>query len=79
MKKEEANRLLAICKNFDNVSTLLGDLVMPIAAMKQKYKCTDAEACNIKLKAEDWLSKYGCLSLGASVKSVKQMTNVIDE
>ena len=56
MKKEEANRLLAICKNFDNVSTLLGDLVMPIAAMKQKYKCT-----------------------GACVKSVRQMTNVIDE
>ena len=79
MKKEEANRLNAICKNFENVATLLGDLVMPIEAMKQKYKCTDSEACNIKLKAEDWLSKYGCLSLTASVKTVKQMTNVISE
>ena len=74
MTQQEINRLLTITKNITNIQTLLGDLLMPISAMIQKYKCTQKEAVNIKLKAEEYLSKYGCMTLDSSVKAITELT-----
>jgi hypothetical protein len=73
MKQEEINRLLAITKNITNIQTLLGDLLMPISAMIQKYGCTSQQAVNMKLKAEEYLSKYGCMTLDSSVKAIQKV------
>lgn len=77
MTQEEINRLKAITKNFSNISTLLADLLMPISAMQTKYGCTKESAVNMKFKAEEYLSKYGVLTLDSSIKAIQQMTNTI--
>ena len=79
MKQEEANRLHAVAKNIFNIQTLLGDLLMPISAMIQKYKCTQEEAVNIKLKAEDYLTKYGCMTLDSSFKAISELIKSVDK
>lgn len=77
MTQEEINRLKAITKNFSNIKTLLADLFMPISTMQQTYGCTKESAVNMKLKAEEYLSKYGVLTLDSSIKAIQQMTNTI--
>lgn len=77
MTQEEINRLRAILKNFGNVKTLLADLFMPISAMQQTYDCTKESAVNMKLKAEEYLSKYGVLTMDSSIKAIQQMMNTI--
>ena len=46
---------------------------MPISAMIQKYGCTQQQAVNMKLKAEEYLSKYGCMTLDSSVKAIQKV------
>jgi predicted sulfurtransferase len=77
MTQEEINRLRAILKNFGNIKTLLADLFMPISTIQQTYGCTRESAVNMKLKAEEYLSKYGVLTLDSSIKAIQQMTNTI--
>lgn len=79
MKKEEANRINTLLKNVDNVSTLLGELMMPINALMQKNNCTRQEACNIKIKAEEFLQKYGVFTLASTTNAIKAMTNKTTE
>ena len=74
MNNIEINKLNTITKNITNIQTLLGDLLMPISAMIQKYSCTQEQAVNMKLKAEEYLSKYGCMTLDSSVKAIRQLT-----
>ena len=73
MTQEEKTKLLNVLKNFDNISTYIFDLLSPISKMREKYSCTEEEACNMKLQAEDYLSKYGCLTIDATNKAVKKM------
>ena len=56
---------------------LLADLFMPISAMQQTYGCTKENAVNMKLKAEEYLSKYGVLTMDSSIKAIQQMMNTI--
>ena len=77
MTQEEINRLRAINKNFGNIKTLLADLFMPISAMQQTYGCTKDSAVNMKLHAEEYLSKYGVLTMDSSIKAIQQMMNTI--
>lgn len=79
MTPQEINRLLTITKNITNIQTLLGDLLMPISAMIQKYSCAQKEAVNIKLKAEEYLSKYGCMTLDSSVKAIQKIAKNTEE
>ena len=73
MTQIEINKLLTITKNISNIQTLLGDLLMPISAMIQKYGCTQQQAVNMKLKAEEYLTKYGCMTLDSSVKAIQKV------
>ncbi len=73
MTQIEINKLLTITKNISNIQTLLGDLLMPISAMIQKYSCTQQQAVNMKLKAEEYLSKYGYMTLDSSVKAIQKV------
>ena len=79
MKREEANRINSLVKNIDNITTLLGELMMPLNALMQKNNCTKEQACNIKMKAEDFLQKYGVFTLSSTTNSIKAMTNQITE
>ena len=79
MKKEEANRINTIMKNVTNIQTLLGDLLMPIDALQQKYNATKQQAVNTKINAETYLKKYGTFVLDTSVKAVKEITKNIEE
>ena len=73
MTQEEKNSTINILKNYDNMATLLNDLFMPIKDIVQKYNCiNEDEAVNIKLKAEEYLSKYGVLTLTATTKAVRK-------
>jgi hypothetical protein len=76
MKKEDKNRLFSILQNYNNISILIGDLLNPIKSMMEKYSCSEDEACNIKLRAEEYLKNYGCMTLDATTKAVK---NLIDK
>lgn len=76
MKKEDKNRLFSILQNYNNISILIGDLLNPIKDMMAKYSCSEDEACNIKLRAEEYLKNYGCMTLDATTKAVK---NLIDK
>jgi len=79
MKKEEANRINTILKNIENIETLLGELLMPIKALQQKYNCTTQEAANTKMKAEEYLQKYGVFTLNSSINAIKNVTKNITE
>lgn len=73
MKKHIANRINALLKNVTNIQTLVGDLLMPIEALQQKYSCTQQEAVNIKIKAEEYLTQFGTFTLDTTVKGIKQI------
>ena len=77
MKKEEKNRLLSALKNYNNISVLIGDLLSPITKMMENYKCSEQEAVNIKLRAEEYLRNYGCMTLDATTKAVKNIVESI--
>ena len=79
MTQTEINKLLTITKNISNIQTLLGDLLMPISAMIQKYGCTQQQAVNMKLKAEEYLTKYGCMTLDSSVKAIQKVAKNTEE
>ena len=79
MTQTEINKLLTITKNISNIQTLLGDLLMPISAMIQKYGCTQQQAVNMKLKAEEYLTKYGCMTLDSSVKAIQKVAKITEE
>lgn len=79
MKQEEANKIIGLSKAVSNIQTLLGDLLMPISAMQTKYNCTPTEACNMKMHADDWLTKYGCMTLDAAVKGLQQLAKNVDD
>lgn len=79
MTQIEINKLLTITKNISNIQTLLGDLFMPISAMIQKYGCTQQQAVNMKLKAEEYLTKYGCMTLDSSVKAIQKVARNTEE
>lgn len=78
MKKEDKNKLLSVLKNYNNVSVLIGDLLNPITKMMESYKCSEKEAVNIKLRAEEYLRNYGCMTLDATTKAVKNMVESIE-
>ena len=78
MKQNDKNRLLSILKNYNNISLLLGDLLNPITTIMEKYKCEENEAANIKLNAEDYLKKYGCMTLDATTKAIKNIIGKIN-
>lgn len=76
MTQEDKNNIISVLKNYDNIATLMGDLFMPIKDIMQKYNCiNEEEAVNIKLKAEEYLSKYGVLTLTATTKAVRNIIN----
>lgn len=79
MTIQEANRINSIMKNVSNIQTLLGDLLMPINAMKQKYSCTTQDAVKIKLNAENYLQKYGTFTLDTTVKTISAITKNIEK
>ena len=79
MTKEEANRINAVMKNVTNIKTLLAELLMPINALQQKYDVNTKEAVNIKMKAEDYLKKYGVFTLDTTVKTINTMTKNIGD
>jgi hypothetical protein len=79
MTKEEANRINAVMKNVTNIKTLLAELLMPINALQQKYSVNAKEAVNIKMKAEDYLKKYGVFTLDTTVKTINTITKNIGE
>jgi hypothetical protein len=78
MKKEDKNRLFSILQNYNNISILMGDLLNPIKSMMEKYSCSEDEACNIKLRAEEYLKNYGCMTLDATTKAVKNIVERIE-
>jgi len=77
MTKEEINRINSLLKNIDNVATLLNELLLPIDELEKKNNCSQKEACNIKIKAEEYLKKYGVFTLTATSTAIKQMTKNI--
>lgn len=77
MKKEDKNKLLSVLKNYNNVSVLLGELLNPIKTIMEKYSCSEQEACNIKLRAEEYLRNYGCMTIDATTKAVKNIVENI--
>ena len=79
MKKEEANRINTILKNIENIETLLGELLMPIKALQQKYNYTTQQAVNAKMKAEEYLQKYGVFTLNSSINAIKNITKNVTE
>ena len=79
MKKEEANRINSLLKNVDNITTLMGELLMPIKAIMEKNNCSKEEACNIKIKAEEYLQQYGVFTLSSTTNAIKAMTNKLTE
>ena len=76
MTKEEANRINALLKNVTNIQILLNELLTPINELQQKYNTTIKETINIKLRAEDYLTKYGTFTLEATTKAIK---NTVDK
>ena len=74
MTKEEANRINSLMKNVTNIQTLLSELLMPINELQQKYNVSSKEAANIKIKAEDYLTKYGVFTLDTTVKTINTIT-----
>jgi hypothetical protein len=78
MKKEDKNKLLFVLKNYNNISVLIGDLLNPITKMMEKYSCSEQEACNIKLRAEEYLRNYGCMTIDATTKAVKNIIERIE-
>ena len=79
MIKEEANRINTVLKNIENIETLLGELLMPIKALQQKYNYTTQQAVNAKMKAEEYLQKYGVFTLNSSINAIKNVTKNITE
>lgn len=79
MKKEEANRINTVLKNIENIETLLGELLMPIKALQQKYNYTTQQAVNAKMKAEEYLQKYGVFTLNSSINAIKNITKNVTE
>ena len=77
MKKEDKNKLLFVLKNYNNISVLIGDLLNPITKMMEKYSCSEQEAVNIKLRAEEYLRNYGCMTIDATTKAVKNIVENI--
>jgi hypothetical protein len=77
MKKEEKNRLLSVLKNYNNMSVLIGDLLNPISKVMESYQCSEDEAVNIKLRAEEYLRNYGCMTIDATTKAVKNIVENI--
>ena len=77
MKKEEKNRLLSVLKNYNNMSVLIGDLLNPISKLMESYKCSEDEAVSIKLRAEEYLRNYGCMTIDATTKAVKNIVENI--
>ena len=73
MKKHTANRINTLLKNVTNIQTLVGDLLMPIEALQQKYNCTKQQAINTKINAENYLKKYGTFTLDTTVKGIQQI------
>ena len=73
MKKHIANRINALLKNVTNIQTLVGDLLMPIEALQQKYNCTKQQAISTKINAENYLKKYGTFTLDTTVKGIQQI------
>ena len=78
MKKEDKNKLLFVLKNYNNISVLIGDLLNPIKTLMEKYSCSEQEACNIKLRAEEYLRNYGCMTIDATTKAVKNIIERIE-
>lgn len=78
MKKEDKNKLLFVLKNYNNMSVLIGDLLNPITKMMENYRCSEQEACNIKLRAEEYLRNYGCMTIDATTKAVKNIVERIE-
>lgn len=78
MKKEDKNKLLFVLKNYNNISVLIGDLLNPITKMMEKYSCSEQEAVNIKLRAEEYLRNYGCMTIDATTKAVKNIIERIE-
>lgn len=79
MKKEEKNRINALLKNIENITKLLEELFIPINQLMQNNNCTKQEACNIKIKAEEYLQKYGVFTLASTTNAIKAMTNELTE
>jgi len=77
MTQEEKNRLLSVLKNYNNMSVLIGDLLNPISKVMESYQCSEDEAVNIKLRAEEYLRNYGCMTLDATTKAVKNIVESI--
>lgn len=75
MKKDEVNRINTLLKTIDNTAILLEELFMPIDSLMQKHNCTRQEACNIKIKAEEFLTKFGTFSLNSTSKTIKTIIN----
>ena len=59
------------------MSVLIGDLLNPISKVMESYQCSEDEAVNIKLRAEEYLRNYGCMTLDATTKAVKNIVESI--
>lgn len=73
MTQEKKDKLIAVLKNYDNIASMIEDLLEPVSKVMQKHSCNDEEACNLKIQAEDYLSKYGKLTMDATTKAVRNI------
>jgi hypothetical protein len=78
MKQEDKNKILSVLKNYNNMSVLIGELLNPIKTIMEKYSCSEQEAVNIKLRAEEYLRNYGCMTIDATTKAVKNIVERIE-
>lgn len=75
MTQEKKDKLIAVLKNYDNIASMIEDLLEPVSKVMEKHSCNDEEACNLKIQAEDYLSKYGKLTMNATTKAVRNVIN----
>ena len=71
MTQEKKDKLIAVLKNYNNIASMIEDLLEPVSKVMEKHSCNDEEACKLKIEAEDYLSKYGKLTMDATTKAVR--------
>lgn len=75
MTQDEKNLLTQINKDLGNTKNLLAELFMPIKTIQQKYNCNTQQACNLKIKAEDYCRKYAVLNIELAQKNINKLFN----
>ncbi len=74
MNVDEKNRIITLTKNINNIAQLIEELLIGVDELMKKNSCTRQEACNIKIKAEEFLKKYGKFTLESTNKALLSLT-----